>query len=171
MTFHWHILFVCLLNQLYTCQRTFRIYKNDRNRIFFPDLAPLLLYFAFVVPLGWVPGLVQYLSVCIFLFLFFFVFNHLLLYPLLILIAKDGFWGSSHRSFNSCKICSGTSLCIPCALLCQYVYHFSITVLGQDKTFTIPRSAVMWLFYHPSPHSYSFSNTMLHMTFVLLRRW
>ena len=36
------------------------------------------------------------------------------------------------------QICSGTSLCIPFTLLCQNIYHFSITMLGQDKTFTIP---------------------------------
>ena len=30
MTFHWPLLFVCLLNYLLACQRTFRIYKNDR---------------------------------------------------------------------------------------------------------------------------------------------
>ena len=34
MTFHWPLLFVCLLNYLHACQRTFRIYKNDRFWIF-----------------------------------------------------------------------------------------------------------------------------------------
>jgi hypothetical protein len=29
MTFHWPLLFVCLLNYLHACQRTFRIYKNN----------------------------------------------------------------------------------------------------------------------------------------------
>ena len=34
MTFHWPLLFVCLLNYLHACQRTFRIYKNDHFWVF-----------------------------------------------------------------------------------------------------------------------------------------
>ena len=34
MTFHWPLLLLCLLNYLHACQRTFRIYKNDRFWIF-----------------------------------------------------------------------------------------------------------------------------------------
>jgi hypothetical protein len=97
MTFHWPLLFVCLLKYLHACQRTFRIYKNNRFLIF-----SWMWHLSFFTSLLWYPGIeylpwfVQYLFVSILLLYYHFVLNHLLLYPLLIPIAKDWFGGSSH---------------------------------------------------------------------------
>ncbi len=146
MTFHLPILFVCLLNYLYACQRTFRIYKNDRFWIFSGfGTSPSLLHFCGTLRLStWactIP-LHQYIPYSTSLFWTIFCCT-----PFWFWSPKTGFGDPVTSPFILTKFAVVPAFCIPCALPCQNIYYFSITVLDQDKTFTIPCRYVINIYH------------------------
>jgi hypothetical protein len=165
MTFHLPRLFVCLLDYLHACQRTFRDLKNDRFRIFsFCGTSPSSLrFFGTLVLSTWACTLPLRQHIPSITILFSTIFCST---PFWFRSPKTGFGDPVTSPLILAKFAmlpAFVSLLLyrvkiyitflsPCLLgirLLQYhavlikIYHFSITVLIQDKTFTIPCPALI----------------------------